>query len=222
MCAAEDAPLTDTAGLLEAHEVSKLIDDQVLLPPASLSVQAGEIFAVLGENGAGKTTLLRILAGQTAASSGSVTLRGEVVDERVRSVRASISPLIGAPALYPDLTVGEQLRLIQATWSVAADAAEVRVDRVLEQFGIGPLRERFLHELSSGQTQLVHLATAFVRPFSVLILDEPEQRLDPGRKRLLVDAVLEVARQGAAVVLTTHDASVVEACAHRTLTLAIA
>lgn len=205
--------------LLAASGVSRLIDDQVLLAPVELTVEAGECVAILGENGAGKTTLLRILAGKLLPSHGEVSFAGGRLDERRRSVREGISSLIGVPAFYPDLTVQEQLRLINASWSVPAPKGDNLVAEILEQFGISPLASRFPHELSSGQTQVFHLAATFIRPFSVLILDEPEQRLDPGRKDQLVSAVLRAKRRGAAVVITSHDAAVVERVADRTITL---
>ena len=210
---------TRVSPLLAASGVSKLIDDQVLLAPVEVTVDAGECVAVLGENGAGKTTLLRILAGTLLPSHGEVSFAGERVDARRRSVREGISSLIGVPAFYPDLTVREHLRLITASWSVPVPEGEDLVAEVLDQFGIGPLASRFPHELSSGQTQMFHLAATFIRPFSVLILDEPEQRLDPGRKHQLVGAVLRAKRRGAAVVFTSHDAAVVERVADRTITL---
>lgn len=193
--------------LLEARGVTRRIDDQVLLAPTELTVTSGECVAILGQNGAGKTTLLRILTGKLLPSKGKVTYCGHAIDERDGFIRRNIASLIGVPSLYPDLTVGEQLALINATWGVSSAASEVLITETLEEFGIASLRARFAHELSSGQTQMFHLAATIIRPCRLLVLDEPEQRLDPNRKELLAAAVLRAKSKGVAVVLTSHDAA---------------
>ena len=212
------SPLTH----LEARGVGRSIDDQVLLSPTDLTVVPGQCLAVLGQNGAGKTTLLRILAGKQRPSEGEVTLGGRVIDERDAFIRRNIASLIGVPAFYPDLTVGEQLALINATWGVPTGDSQAIVTASMETFGITSLRERFVHELSSGQTQMFYLAATFIRPCRVLILDEPEQRLDPSRKDALVQAVLEAKNTGTAIIFTSHDALLVDRLADATVDLGAA
>ncbi len=207
------------APLLVAHGVSKSIDNEVLLEPTDLEIAPGECVAILGENGAGKTTLLRILAGQLLPTTGEARFGGEIADERSTAVRASVATLIGVPAFYPDLTVREQLNLINATWGTAPEESDARTTDTLERFGIDHLRNRFPHELSSGQTQMFQLAATFIRPAQLLILDEPEQRLDPSRKSQLVEAMKHAREGGAAIVFTSHDADVVRRIADRSLTL---
>lgn len=197
--------------LLTAEDAAVERDGAILLHPTSLRLEAGACVAVRGPNGAGKTTLLRVLAGRLRPSSGSVRLHDRRFDERDREARRHIAALIEPPTLYPDLTLRDHLALIEAAWSgerwaswsgMGADA--------LDAFGLEPLADRFPHELSSGQRQLVSLAVTCARPCSVLLLDEPEQRLDPDR-RALVAAVLRRARgSGAAVAFASHDAELVE------------
>lgn len=204
---------------LVARNVSKSIDSEVILRPVDLELSLGECVAVLGDNGAGKTTLLRLLAGQLVPSTGSVSFAGSIVDERRQEIRRAFSSLIGVPAFYPDLTVREQLGLINATWGFAPAQSEPLIDSVLDAFDIGLLANRFPHELSSGQTQLFRLAMTFMRPFEVLFLDEPEQRLDPSRKDRLVTAIRAARDAGATVIITCHDVSVVKRVADRSVTL---
>lgn len=207
------------APLLVAHGVGKSIDEETLLEPTDLEVAPGECVAILGENGAGKTTLLRILAGQLIPTTGEARFDGEIVDERRAAVRASVATLIGVPAFYPDLTIREQLNLISATWGTPPEESDARTTEMLERLGIEHLRLRFPHELSSGQTQLFQLAATFIRPARLLVLDEPEQRLDPSRKMQLVEAMRHARAGGAAIVFTSHDADVVARVADRSLTL---
>lgn len=197
--------------LIEAREVSVVIDEAILLAHASLDCGPGECVAVRGPNGAGKTTLLRVLSGRLRPTSGSATLNGIPLDERRAEVRRSVAALLDPPALYPDLTIAEQLKLIAAVWQ----GTEPVLADPLGAFDLARLAERFPHELSSGQRQLVSLAVTFARPARLLLLDEPEQRLDPERRVLVGDAILAATEGGSAVVFASHDAALVERVAER-------
>ena len=215
--ARRDGPSADPGGapgLLVADQVAVELDGAALLAPTSLSLSAGTCVAVRGRNGAGKTTLLRVLAGRLRATAGSVHLRGEPLDERRADHRAAVAALIEPPTLYPDLTIQDQLALIEAAWSRSGSRETTGApglgSRALAHFGLEELGERFPHELSSGQRQLVSLAVTFARPATVLLLDEPEQRLDPDRRALVASAIELVRAQGAAIAFATHDAALVE------------
>ncbi len=208
------ADTVDTRPVLAAEGITASIDDQVLVPPTDIAVDAGECVALTGPNGSGKTTLLRLLSGRLAPSGGTVLLDEEPVDERSAEVRSALSVLIGVPALYPDLTLGDHVQLVHATWG---SGGEVEDD--LERFGIGALRDRFVHELSSGQQQLFSLALVFARPSRVLVLDEPEQRLDADRKDLFATAVEAVLADGRSVVMACHDHDLVARLAQRQVSL---
>ena len=199
---------------LRATGVTKLIEDNVLLTATDLDVRSGKCIVLRGSNGSGKTTLLRILAGTMDASAGTVTLDGEPVDERTPATRASVAALIGAPTAYRDLTLVDHLVLIDATWGRDAAAAE-RADAMLATLEIEHLAERFPHELSSGQQQLFHLAMVLLRPSRVLLLDEPEQRLDTHKRGLLTQILLDRKRAGTALVVACHDPVMTGAIADR-------
>ena len=199
---------------LKATGVTKLIEDNVLLTATDLDVRSGRCVVLRGSNGSGKTTLLRILAGTMDASAGTVTLDGEPVDERTPATRASVAALIGAPTAYRDLTLVDHLVLIDATWGRDAAAAE-RAEALLATLEIEHLAERFPHELSSGQQQLFHLAMVLLRPSRVLLLDEPEQRLDTHKRGLLTQILLDRKRTGTALVVACHDPEMTGAIADR-------
>nr|WP_105034245.1 ABC transporter ATP-binding protein [Cryobacterium aureum] len=205
---------------LEARDVSASIDSEVLLAPVSFTVSSGEALAVQGRNGSGKTTLLRILSGQLRPTGGQAFIDGESVDERRRAVRRTISARIGLPAFARELTAHEHLRFIATTWGRLGSAATDAADATMVALAISHLRNRFVNELSSGQTQLLSLATALVRPFDVLILDEPEQRLDATRRALVSSVIRAEIDRGATVVIASHSADMVEAIADRSVSLA--
>lgn len=149
---------------LVATDVSKSIDGAHLLDPVSLTATFGTATVLRGPNGAGKTTLLRLLAGRLDPTTGTVTLGGDDVDERLPAIRDQVATLLGPPAAYPDLTVRDHLTLVDATWGRDPATCEARVRAILEELTIDSLASRFPHELSSGQTQLFHLALVLFRP----------------------------------------------------------
>jgi ABC-2 type transport system ATP-binding protein len=199
--------------LLRATAVGLRIDEAVLLRPTDVELTAAQCVVLRGPNGCGKTTLLRILAGTVPPSEGKATLDGSPVDERHDLTRTTIAALIGAPATYRDLTLVDHLVLIDSTWGRVGQRADDRADEILELLEIDHLAERFPHELSSGQQQLFHLSMVLVRPSSILMLDEPEQRLDTDKRDLLTRILLDRKAAGSSMLIACHDPAMTEALA---------
>lgn len=202
-----------TGTRVEVVDASKTIDGSILLHPVTFTVDAGSCVVLRGPNGAGKTTALRLVAGLAAPSTGSVTLDGEPADERRPRTREAVAALLGTPAGWRDLTLVDHLTLVDASWGRDPDTCRERVFAALEEMGIGHLPDRFPHELSSGQTQLFHLALTLFRPARLLVLDEPEQRLDTDRRMLLADLLRARRDDGTTILLACHDPAVTEAVA---------
>lgn len=198
---------------VEIDGVTVSVGRRRLLAPVSRVVQPGSCLVVRGENGSGKTTLLRVVTGLLAPSGGSVRLDGEVADERRAATRRQVSALLGASAAYPDLTVYEHLLLIDASWGGDAATLEARVDAALGPLGLTELADRFPHELSSGQRHLVDLALTLFRPAGLLVLDEPEQRLDADRRALVAGILRRRVEEGATMIVATHDGLLAETVA---------
>jgi ABC-type multidrug transport system ATPase subunit len=202
---------------IKVDKVTCVQGEVTMLPPTSMTVKAGENIAILGQNGVGKTTFLRVLTGNLAPTSGTVTLDGQPIDERDRGTRRVIAPLIGPVAGYRDLTVADHLILIDQTWGGDRDGAGERIAAVLNRLDILRFGNRFLAELSSGQRQLVELAMVLLRPSALLVLDEPEQRLDEGRRALLGEVLRERVAAGSSVVWVCHDKELAKSTATRTV-----
>ncbi|MCT2177608.1 ABC transporter ATP-binding protein [Brachybacterium muris] len=185
-------------------------DEAVLLLEATGSVDRGGILAVTGPNGAGKTTLLRTVAGILEPTSGQVRVNGRVPDDRDRAFRRSLAALIGPPQTARDLTIAEHLQFIAATWGARAGQAREQAGELLAELDIAQLGSRYPHELSSGQTQLASIALTLARPFDVLVLDEPEQRLDPDRLGLVIAALQRRTHEGAALMIASHSPRLVD------------
>ncbi|SOE05717.1 ABC transporter [Rathayibacter rathayi] len=205
--------------MIDVQQVVVAVDSVTLLPPTSVRVKAGEIVVVRGKNGAGKSTLLKVLTGVRSPTGGTVTVGGEPVSRRNRAFRRRVASLISLPPLAPDLTVEDHVRLVAATWFDESADAERSASDALGALALDGLLHRFPHELSSGQQQLFALALVVARPFEVLVLDEPEQRLDDERLALVGDLLDKRRTDGVAIVIATHSAALTDRLADRVLDL---
>ncbi len=178
---------------------------------ATFQVSAGEVVAMVGPNGSGKSTLLRAVLGLLEPLGGTVRVRGQVVDERTADFRAHVAAVLDDDAWFPALTVAEHLYLVARGHGVAGASDEV--DELLEEFGLAGHADVLPSALSSGQRRRLLLAAGLVRPRSLLVLDEPEQRLDTAMRRHLADRLVAERRAGGAVLLATHDPELLAAVA---------
>lgn len=176
-----------------------------------LTLERGEIVALVGANGAGKTTTLRTVVGLEAADAGEVTFDGEPFDERRPEVRRRVCSLLDDHAWFPETTVAEHLAL----YALAFGGDVSAVVDALEVLEIAHVGDRMPGTLSSGQTQRFRLAQALVRPWDLLVLDEPEQRLDVEGRAWLGRYLRGCADQGAGVLMASHDPTLLEAAGAR-------
>lgn len=204
--------------LLELTGVSRSYGDRVALAPIDLAVTAGQCVAVLGVNGSGKSTLLRIAAGRDRPSSGQVRYGGRPMTEDDLVARTEIAVVGDLASAYPDLTVREHLQLVAVAHG-AGVTAPAQVDRALRECRLDDHGDALPGSLSSGQLQALQLATVLVRPRRLLVLDEPEQRLDPGARRWLAGLLAAEKTAGAALLLATHHTELAAAVADHAIVL---
>lgn len=204
---------------LRADQAQRMVEEVALVAPTDVTVRPGRGVVLQGPNGSGKSTMLRMLTGATFPSAGTVTLDGTKVDERLPRVREVIAALLWPITGYRELTVQDHLVLVDQSWGGPRETCADRVHAMFDLLDIEPLRHRFLHELSSGQRQLADLAMTLIRPSGVLVLDEPEQRLDTDRRAQLARILLERKHSGAALLIACHDPSITEVIADDIVTL---
>ena len=188
-----------------------------VLYPVDVEVAAGACVALLGPNGSGKSTLLRLAAGRDVPSEGQVLFDGRQLSEEDVHARARIAVVADTSGYYPDLTVREHL-LLTAVAHGAANAQEW-VDWALADRRLTEKADDLPSALSSGQIQALLLASALVRPRDLLVLDEPEQRLDPEARRDLAVRIGAEKADGVALLLATHHVELAGAVADRVLLL---
>ncbi len=178
----------------------------VVLDQVSFSVPAGHLTVLLGPNGAGKTTLLRCVVGADHPDGGEVLLDGHPLDETDPSVRAALAAALDDMDFFPDLSVVEHLELL--AFAHGGDGAPV--EGIVTQLGLQGARDQLPATLSSGQRRRLALASCFVRPRRLLVLDEPEQRLDVSGRAWLAEQLLREKEAGTAVLMASHDPELIE------------
>jgi ABC-2 type transport system ATP-binding protein len=192
---------------LRADGVSKRYGERAALRDVTFAAGRGELLAIIGPNGAGKTTLLQIAAGALSPSAGTVSLPP-----------AQVGWVPQQPALYSKLSVAENLRLFARLEKVAD--VEAAVARMLEQTDLAARAGDEVGRLSGGNQQRVNIAIGLLRRPAALLLDEPSASLDPRQRERLWGFIGGLAREGTAVVYSTHDVGEAERYADRVLVLA--
>ncbi|MER0483733.1 ATP-binding cassette domain-containing protein [Streptomyces sp. Edi2] len=209
---------TGAAALLRLEDVGHRYGDREVLRSVSLHLEPGACVALVGHNGCGKSTLLRLAAGRETAVEGEVLFDGAPLREDDPATRARISSVLDPAAYYPDLTVREHVVFVALAHGLGA-AADDAVDQALADHHLTDHATALPASLSSGQSQLLLLASAFVRPHDLLLLDEPEQRLDSRARAGLADRLVSHKERGTAVLMATHNAQLAEQVADRVLVL---
>ena len=211
-------PTADPPPLLTLSSVSRSYGERHALLPIDLTVTAGRCVAVLGANGSGKSTLLRIAAGRDTPSTGLVGYAGRRLTADDPVVRTEIAVVGDMVSAYPDLTVREHLLLVAVAHGAGRDAGPL-ADQALRECRLDDHAGALPPSLSSGQQQALHLAAVLVRPRRLLVLDEPEQRLDPAARRWLAGLLRAEKEAGAALLVATHHAELAAAVADHVIVL---
>ena len=205
--------------LLRVRGLHRRFGETEIINGLDLEVAAGRALALIGPNGSGKSTALRCIAGADRPTSGTVELNGAPVDDRSEATRRDLAVVMDDLDFFPDLSVVEHLDLLARAHRVLeADAA---VNAVLADVGLTDQANQLPGTLSSGQRRRLALASAFVRPRKLLILDEPEQRLDTSGLAWLADRLNAEKADGLGILLVSHDADLVKAVADKVLDLGL-
>lgn len=192
--------------ILVADRATKAYADLLALAPLDLKIPSGQMVALVGHNGSGKSTLLRLAAGLLDLTDGAITIAGAPAG--TPDARAAVSFLPDDPVLYDDLSVREHLAYVAALHGV--DLPGDDLEALIEVVGLAARADDLPSQFSRGLRQRTSIALGLVRPFQLLLVDEPFVGLDAGGKRSLLAILQELHEDGAAVVVATHDPAFVE------------
>ncbi|MFE5485824.1 ABC transporter ATP-binding protein [Streptomyces sp. NPDC056527] len=214
-----------TDPLIDVREVRKAYDEG---PPAldglTLQVRPGEALAVLGPSGSGKSTLLNMIAGLDRPTTGSVSVDGLRVDTLNETAsakyrRSRIGMVFQFFNLLDDLTVTDNVLLPAQLSGTAPAKAAARAAELLAQLGIDRHAHAYPGRLSGGERQRVAVARALMNRPPLLLADEPTGALDTASGADVRDLLRELNAAGQTIVLVTHDLTLAESCATRTIEL---
>jgi ABC-2 type transport system ATP-binding protein len=200
----------ERAAVLAVSGVCKRFGATVAIRDVALELGAGQVLGFVGPNGAGKTTTLRILAGLLRADAGE----GQVLGHDIMTAQGLVSERVGYMpqrlALYPELTVSQNLRFRADVYGLADPRAAV--EAALDGFDLAPFRARRAAHLSGGWARRLQLAAALIHRPVLVLLDEPTAGLDAESRQDVWRRILALARGGASVVINTHDLAEAEQC----------
>jgi ABC-2 type transport system ATP-binding protein len=187
--------------------IRKAFAGHVAVKDLSLSVPRGSVFGLLGPNGAGKTTTLRMVMNILGTDAGEIRILGEPADHAARD---RIGYMPEERGLYPRMVLEEQLVFMAAIKGVPQKQALARLAPWLERFGLADWRKRKTNELSKGMQQKAQFVATVLHEPEILIVDEPLSGLDPVGMDVMREALLELRRAGATIVLSSHQMDTVE------------
>ncbi len=195
-----------TAPALKATALTKTYDELVALHPLDLTVEPGQAVALIGHNGSGKSTFLRMAAGLLDPTGGDLEIAGfELGDVEAR---ATTSFLPDDPVLYDDLSLREHAEYVSRLHGGAG--YDDYADDLCLRLGLGDRIDDLPARFSRGLRQKTSIVLALVRPFSLLLVDEPFVGLDQPGKLVLLELLDEVRADGAATLVATHDPAYVD------------
>ncbi len=191
--------------LVKIDRVSKKFDETLAVDDVSLTINKGEIFALLGGSGSGKSTLLRMLAGFERPTEGRILLDGVDITDMPPYERP-INMMFQSYALFPHMSVADNIAFGLKQDSMPKEQIEARVAEMLKLVHMTQYAKRKPHQLSGGQRQRVALARSLAKSPKLLLLDEPMGALDKKlRSQMQLELVEIIERVGVTCVMVTHD-----------------
>jgi len=193
--------------ILEAKNIVKSYANHIALNDVSISVEQGSVFGLLGPNGAGKTSLIRIINQITGPDKGEVLFEGKKLRQKDIS---RIGYLPEERGLYKKMKVGEQAIYLAQLKGLSKSEAKKKLRYWFEKFEIAAWWDKKVEELSKGMQQKIQFIVTILHEPELLIFDEPFSGFDPINTNLLKQEILQLKKQGATIIFSTHNMESVE------------
>jgi ABC-2 type transport system ATP-binding protein len=193
--------------IVQLQHIRKVYDTKVAVADLSLSIEPGTMFGLLGPNGSGKTSSIRMMIGITVPDSGTVSLFDKPF---TRSILSRVGYLPEERGLYKKMNVLDQLVFFGRLHYISASVAEKRARNWAERLQITEALSKKTEDLSKGMQQKIQFIATLLHNPDLLIMDEPFSGLDPVNASLLMDTLLDLRREGKAILFSTHRMDQVE------------
>ena len=197
--------------MIEFREIQKKYGQEEVIKEHSFKIEDGELFVLVGQSGSGKTTTLKMINRLVEADSGSIFIDGkDITSIPLRKLRLDIGYVLQSIALFPNLTVRENIELIPEMKKWQAAKRHKESDELLEKVGLEALKykDRYPRELSGGEQQRVGILRAIIAQPKILLMDEPFSALDPISRKSLQLLTKSLHKElNMTIVFVTHDMS---------------
>lgn len=197
-----DMKLGDT--VLKTSDLTKVYGTFTALDGLSISLERGRVLGFIGPNGAGKTTTIKILVGLIRATRGEASICGASCGKDTARIKRLVGYMPDVFGSYDNMRVFEYLDFFGAAFGIARRDRKHRIDECLELTGASRMRDLFVESLSHGMKQRVALTRTLLHDPQMLILDEPANGLDPQARVEMRQVILELARRGKSLIVTSH------------------
>ncbi len=197
------APDGEQDAVVQAHNLTKRFDDLVAVDDVTFEIPAGTIFGFIGPSGCGKTTTVRLLTGIYRPTSGSARVLGEFPQRFDKRDREKIGYMPQLFALYPDLTIWENLNFAASIYGVTFNRSK-RLNELLEFVELAEYKDKLVRRISGGMQRRLSLTASLVHQPKLLFLDEPTGGIDPVLRRKFWDYFQALKAQGDTLFVTTQ------------------
>jgi lipopolysaccharide export system ATP-binding protein len=193
--------------ILSTVDLAKSFKGRKVVDSVGLRIAQGEVVGLLGPNGAGKTTTFYIIVGLTTPDSGQVLLDGTDITQLPMYLRArnGISYLPQEPSIFRKLTVEENIMAVLETLPLSAHQRRERLEELIEDFGLQPIRRSYGYVLSGGERRRVEISRSLVISPSFILLDEPFSGIDPLTVLDIQKIIVRLKEAGIGVLVTDHN-----------------
>jgi ABC-2 type transport system ATP-binding protein len=178
--------------------------DKYAVENVSLHIAAGEIYGLLGTNGAGKTTIFSMICGLRKISKGGIYLDGKSVKNELSDIKKMIGVVPQDIALFPTLSVYENLRFFGRMYGMKRNELEIRIDRLLSDFNLSDSKRQPVKTRSGGMKRRINLIAGILHRPKILMLDEPAVGIDAHTRLQIMQHLKKLNEQGTTILYTSH------------------